>query len=136
MLFPCEVLVTILHEAAKLVLSLVHRLLVPLKSSFMFCAGTAVGATDFLLVNLNVVLVQFFLVRELLTCLTAQANKFDACSFLVLRQFRLASSCEVTLFAGKHLDQFFNLHLFDMSGVHMGGEVALRRLERTGATLN
>ena len=102
----------------------------------MFCAGTAVGATDFLLVNLNVVLVQFLLVRELLTCLTAQANKFDACSFLVLRQFRLASSCEVTLFAGKHLDQFFNLHLFDMSGVHMGGEVALRRLERTGATLN
>ena len=136
MLFPCEVLVTILHGAAKLVLSLVHRLLVPLKSSFMFCARTAVGATDFLLVNLNVVLVQFLLVRELLTCLTAQANKFDACSFLVLRQFRLASSSEVTLFAGEHLDQFSNLHLFNMSGVHMGGEVALRRLERTGATLN
>ena len=81
----------------------------------MFCAGTAVGATGFLLVSLNVVLAQ---------------------SLLVLRQFRLASSSEVTLFAGEHLDQFSNLHLFNMSGVHMGGEVALRRLERTGATLN
>ena len=62
------------------------------------------------LVNLNVVLVQLFLVRELFSDLrTAQANKFDMSSFLVLQKFSLARSREVALVTGNLLYQFFNL---------------------------
>ena len=61
------------------------------------------------LVNLNVVLVQCFLVRELFTNVAPQAHEFEVSSFLVLWHFCLAWSSKVTLFACVHLNQFFDL---------------------------
>ena len=59
--------------------------------------------------NLNVVLVQFFLVRELLGCLAAQAHEVDVGSFLVLRQFCFAGGSEVALITCCRLDWFLDL---------------------------
>ena len=102
----------------------------PLKSSFMLCAEAAISTIDSLLgmnrimsvsftgrgfktkthlVNLNVVLVQCFLVRELFTNVAPQTHEFEVSSFLVLWHFCLAWSSKVTLFACDHFNQFFNL---------------------------
>ena len=70
------------------------------------------------LVNLNVVLVQSFLVRKFFTYVTPQTHEFDVSSFLVLWHFCLAWSSKVTLFAGDHINQFFNLERDELEVIY------------------
>merc|ERR1719494_1796744 len=93
-------------------------------------------AVDLFLVHMDVVLVQFFFVWKFWFVVAAQADKLYVSTFLVLRQFCFACGSEVALITCCRLDWFLDLHLFNMSSVHVGREFPLQGLKRTEATLD